>query len=165
MSVRTYIKTILLIALITLSLGGFLLHLRIHPPAKNYSNLIPAVSGILSILVVPVLFSFKKTLAYGYVLNGFQVIVGTIVMAHFSIVHWPNPTTLGSVILNTTLADILILWGKFFVGKSLFDLEFYGYDHSREKKGKTFRYPNLGWWLVHLVTVSVVYTLGSVLWR
>jgi hypothetical protein len=165
MTVRTYIKTILLIALITLSLGGLLLHLRIHPSSKNYSNLVPVISGILSIVVVPLLFSFKKTLSYGYVLNGFQVIAGTIVMAHFSIVHWPDPATLESVILNTTLADILILWGKFFVGKSLFDLEFYGYDHSREKKGKTFRYPNIGWWIIHLVTVSVVYTLGSVLWR
>jgi len=86
-------------------------------------------------------------------------------MAHFSIVHWPNPATPESVILNTTLGDILVLWSKFFVGKSLFDLEFYGYDHSREKKGKTYRYPNLGWWLIHLVTVSVIYTLGSALWR
>jgi hypothetical protein len=165
MSVRTYIKTMLLIGLLVLSIGGLLLHSRIHPVRANYSNLVPAVSGILSILVVPSLFCFRRTIAYGYVLNGFLVITGTITMAHFSIAHWPNPATVQAVILNTTLADILILWGKFFIGKSLFDLEFFGYEAVREKKGKTYRYPNMGWWFVHVATVSFVYYLGHILWR
>jgi hypothetical protein len=165
MTIRTYVKSILLIGLFTLSLGGFLLHSRIHPVTKEAVNLIPAICGVLGILVVPVLFSFKKTIAYGYVINGFAVIIGTITMAHYSIAHWPNPTTVQAVLLNTTLADILILWGKFFIGKSIFDLEFFGYDASKEKKGKTYRYPNIGWWLVHLAAVSIVYYLGNILWR
>ena len=155
----------LLMGLLVLSIGGLLLHTRIHSVRTNYSNLVPAVSGVLSILVVPLLFCFRRTIAYGYVLNGFLVIVGTITMGHFSITHWPNLITVQAVLLNTTLADILILWGKFFMGKSLFDLEFLGYEAAREKKGKTFRYPNMGWWLVHLVTVSLVYYLGNILWR
>jgi hypothetical protein len=114
---------------------------------------------------VPTLFCFRKTIAYGYVLNGFLVIVGTITMAHFSIAHWPNPLTLQAIFMNTLLADILILWGKFFIGKSIFDLEFFGYDATREKKGKTFRYPNMGWWFVHLAAVSIVYYLSFMLWR
>ena len=85
MTIRTYVRSLLLIVLIILSLGGFLLHLRIHPISKNISNLIPVVSGILSLVVVPVFFYFKNTIAYGYVLNGFLVIVGTIAMTHFSI--------------------------------------------------------------------------------
>jgi len=165
MSARTYIKSTLLIGLLTLSTGGLLLHSRIHPVGANYSNLVPAVSGLLAILAVPLLFCFRKTIAYGYVLNGFLVIIGTITMTHFSIAHWPNPTTVQAVLLNTTLADILILWSKFFVGKSLFDLEFFGYEAAREKKGKTFRYPNMGWWFVHLVTLSIIYYLGHILWR
>jgi hypothetical protein len=143
MTVRAYIKSTLLIGLLTLSIGGLLLHSRIHPVKANYSNLVPAVSGLLSILVVPLLFCFRRSIAYGYVLNGFLVIIGTITMAHFSIAHWPNPVTVQAVLLTTTLADILILWAKFFIGKSLFDLEFFGYDATREKKGKTYRYPNM----------------------
>jgi hypothetical protein len=155
----------LLIGLLTLSIGGLLLHSRIHPVKTNYSNLVPAVSGLLSVLVVPLLFCFRRTIAYGYVLNGFLVIIGTITMAHFSIAHWPNPATLQGVLVNTLLADILILWGKFFIGKSIFDLEFFGYDAAREKKGVTYRYPNMGWWLIHLVAISIIYYIGFMLWR
>ena len=165
MTVRAYIKSMLLIGLWTLSVGGLLLHCRIHPVKANYSNLVPAVSGLLSVLVVPLLFCFRRTIAYGYVLNGFLVIIGTITMAHFSIAHWPNPVTVQAVLLTTLLADILILWAKFFVGKALFDLEFFGYDAAKEKKGITYRYPNMGWWLVHLAAVSIVYYLGHFLWR
>ena len=165
MSIRAYVKTILLIALITLSIGGFLLHFRIHPISKNSSNLVPFISGILSILVIPLLFSFKKTIAYGYVLNGFLVIIGTIGMTHFSMVHRPDSLTIGSILMKTTFCDILILWSKFFIGKVLFELEFFGYDDNRTKKGNTFRYPNLGWWIVHLAGVSLVYALGNLIWR
>ena len=165
MTIKAYVKSILLSALIVLGLGGLLLHLRVHPASQNPSNYVALVSGLLSVLLVPLLFGFKKTVHYGYVLNGFLAIVGSIVMAHLSIVHWPTPATLKSILLQTTLADILILWGKFFVGKALFDLEFYGYDAAREKKGIAYRYPNLGWWLIHFVLVAVVYYLGNRFWR
>jgi hypothetical protein len=165
MTVRTYTKSTLLVALITLSLGGFLLHLRIHTLTQNPSNIIPIISGVLSIIVLPLLFSFRKTLHYGYVLNGFLAIIGTIVMAHFAIAHWPEPATLETIILKSTLADIIIVWSKFFVGKALFDLETLGYDPAKDKKGIAYRYPNMGWWLVHLMGLSIVYTLGNLLWR
>jgi len=86
-------------------------------------------------------------------------------MSHFAIVHWPSPATLKAIIFNTTLADIVIVGSKFFIGKSLFDLETYGYDPDKVRQGKTYRYPNMGWWLGHLVAISVVYSLGNVLWR
>ncbi|MGD0784192.1 MAG: hypothetical protein ABR969_00045 [Sedimentisphaerales bacterium] len=165
MTVKTYTKSTLLGGLLVMSIGGLLLHSRIHPVSANYSNLVPAISGVLAILVVPLLFCFKRTIAYGYVLNGFLVIVGTITMAHFSIAHWPNPVTVKAILLTTTLADILILWGKFFIGKALFDLEFFGYDATREKKGVSYRYPNMGWWFIHLIAVSLIYYIGYMLWR
>jgi hypothetical protein len=165
MTTRTYVKTMLLCALVSLALGGLLLHLRIHPVAQNLSFLVAPVAGILSIVVVPFLFSYKSLVEYGYVLNGMLVIVGTITMTHFSLARWPVPATFETVILKTLLADILLLLGNFFVGKALFDLEFFGYDPRREKKGKTWRYPNLGWWIVHLVGISAVYYAGHVLWR
>ena len=55
-------------------------------------------------------------------------------------------------------------WGKFFVGKALFELETFGYDPNRPKAGLTYRYPNMGWWLIHLVAVSLLYYLGNRLW-
>jgi len=165
MTNRTYVKSTLLGALIALSVGGFLLHVRIHPFAQNSSNIVPIISCVLSIVVVPLLFFYKKTISYGYVLNGFLAIIGTVTMSHFAIFHWPAPATLSSVILTTTLPDILIVCSKFFIGKSLFDLETFGFDSDRGRLGKTYRYPNMGWWLVHLVAITIVYSLGNVLWR
>jgi hypothetical protein len=165
MTIRTYIKSTLLLALIAISLGGLMLHLRIHPVSKNTSNFLPRLSGILSVAIVPLLFSSKKTISYGYTLNGFLVIVGTIAMAQFSIMNWPQPSSLESIVLKTTLPDIMVLWTKFFIGKALFDLELFGYDSSRNKVGVTYRYPNTGWWLVHFTAISIVYALSGWLWR
>jgi hypothetical protein len=165
MTIKTHVKSTLLLALIVVSLGGLLLHLRIHPVSKNTSNLLPVVSGILSIIVVPVLFSTKKTIGYGYTLNGFLVIIGTIAMSHFAFANWPQPSTLESIVMKTTLPDIIVLLGKFFIGKAIFDLELFGYDPGKQKAGITYRYPNTGWWLVHFAAVSGVYALGGWLWR
>jgi hypothetical protein len=185
MKVRIYIKSILLCALIALALGGFLLHNRIHKvwaadwwniPAlihqirvaetAEYHNLVPAIAAVLSIIVVPLLFLFRKSTPYAYVINSFTVIVGTITMSHYSIAHWPANTavTISTILTGTMLMDIFILWGKFFVGKAIFELEIFGYSSEMERKGNPFRYPNLGWWLVHMVAVSVVYSLGHILW-
>ncbi len=165
MTIKTHVKSTLLFGLVAISLGGFMLHLRIHPVSQNTSNVLPVLSGILSIIVVPLLFSYKKTLSYGYTLNGFLVIVGTIAMAHFALTHWPQPSSLGSIVLKTTLPDIVVLWTKFFIGKAIFDLELFGYDPGRNKVGKTYRYPNTGWWLIHFAAVSAVYALGGWMWR
>lgn len=165
MTVRTHIKTTLLLALIAISLGGLILHFRLHPVSHNTSNFLPLIAGILSVIVVPLLFSGRKVMSYAYVLNGFLAIVGTVAMAHFSIEHWPEPASVASIITQTTLADIIILWTMFFVGKAIFDLELFGYDPKRKKGGVSYRYPNTGWWLIHFVAVSVVYTLGNWIWR
>jgi hypothetical protein len=165
MTLRTYTKSILIAALVSVSLGGLLLHIRIHPLSNNIANIIPLMAGILSVIVVPVLFSLKKTVQYGYVLNGMLAIIGTVIMTHFSIANWPQQATLVTVIVQTMLSDNLILWTNFFIGKALFDLETFGYAQDKEKKGLTYRYPNMGWWLVHLVVISAVYTLGHMLWR
>lgn len=168
MTVRSHIRKTLLASLIVLAVGGFLLHLRVHPfvpLAKNSSKIVPFISDILSIVLVPVLFYFRRSLSYGYVLNGMLVILGTITMADFAIEKFQPPVTFEGVILKTTLSDIAILWGKFFVGKALFDLETFGYDVAMEKKGKTYRYPNYGWWFIHLGVIALVYYLGGLLWR
>jgi hypothetical protein len=165
MTIRTYIKSTLLASLVSLAIGGFLLHLRVHPFTEHSSKLVPFVSGVLSIVIVPLLFCFKKTGGYGYVLNGMLAILGTVTMAHFGIAHWPKPASFGAILLKTTLPDIALLWGKFLVGKALFDLDIHGYNADRQKMGITYRYPNYGWWIAHLAVISLVYFLGHELWR
>ena len=164
MTVKTYTRTILLAALVALALAGFIIHARVHLITKNPSFIVPFVAGILNIAVIPALFWFKRTIAYGYVLNGFLCIIGTVTMGHFAIARWFEPTSPPDILLRSMVIDILIVWGKFFVGKALFDLETFGYYPSRPKRGITYRYPNMGWWLIHLAAVSFVYSLGNLLW-
>src|SRR3972149_10310511 len=163
MTIKTYIKSILLGVLVILSLVGFMIHARVHFIAQNLSYIVPFIAGLLSVTVIPTLFWFKKTLAYGYVLNGFLCIIGTVTMAHFAIARWFAPTSPPDFLLKSMLIDILIVWGKFFVGNALFELETFGYDANRLKTGIIYRYPNMGWWVIHLAGVSLVYCLGNLL--
>ncbi len=159
------IKTTLISGLVILALGGWLLHIRTHPPLTAGENLVPFIAGILSIIIIPILFWFRSTSAYAYVINGFLVIIGAITMAHFSIVSFSGPLTLSSLLFRTTLPDVLMLWGKFALGKALFDLELLNSATDTVPKGRFFRYPNNGWWLVHLLSWSAVYALGNILWK
>lgn len=129
------------------------------------SNFVPFISGILSVIILPLLFWFRPTVTVAYIINGFLVILGTITMAHFSIVNFKGPLNPYGLIFYTTLPDIFLLWGKFAVGKALFDLEFLKTDQDQIPKGRYFRYPNTGWWLVHLFAWAAVYALGNLLWK
>ncbi|OGW77289.1 MAG: hypothetical protein A3I73_01545 [Omnitrophica bacterium RIFCSPLOWO2_02_FULL_45_16] len=165
MNRKKMLKTTLAAGLLFLALGGWLLHLRIHPLIKDADFVIPFISGIVSVFCLPLLFWFRRTIALAYIVNGFLVIIGTITMAQFSIAKFKGPVTAINIILNTTLADIAILWGKFAVGKALFDLQFLKSDTDATAKGRFFRYPNMGWWLAHLFALALVYTLGGIIWK
>jgi len=164
MTQKQFVKCVLLWGLVCISLGGWLLHLRIHPVSASGINFIPFATGIISIIAIPLLFLNKKTLQYAYVLNGLIVIIGTITMAHFSIAHFPQPITLKSIFLYSTLGDIMMLWAKFAIGKALFDLEILS-NVEQKHGGKSWRYPNMLWWWIHLAGFSIVYALGNILWK
>ncbi len=159
------IKAALVTSLFFLALGGWLLHLRIHPFSKNANYVIPFISGIISVFFLPLLFCFRPTVALAYILNGFLAIIGTITMAHLSIAHFDEPFELGNILLNTTFADIALLWAKFAAGKALFDLERLKSDADTLPKGRFLRYPNMGWWWIHLLGLSTLYVLGNILWK
>ena len=165
MTQKQNLRVLLICSLLFLSLGGWLLHSRIHPLGEHSGNIIPAASGLLSVVVITLLFCFRRTVAYGYVLNGMTVIIGTITMAHFSLIHAPAVFTLQVLLFKTLLADIAVLWGKFAIGKALFELELLKQPEDAVRKGRFFRYPNMGWWWVHLVALSVVYALGTLIWK
>ena len=101
-----------ILGLFLISLGGLLLHLRIHPPTHEAFNWIPVIFGVLSVIVLPFLFNSPRTVAIAYVLNAVSVVVGTVTMAWYSIEHWQGQVTWDAVLLQSTLADILILMAK-----------------------------------------------------
>lgn len=160
MTQKQNLRLALIFGLFFISLGGWLLHLRIHSPAQNPANYFPFIIGLLNIVIVPWLFLTRRTLDLGYIINGMSVIVGIILMAHFSITRLPDPLGIKNIILNTTLADIMVLLGKFAIGKTLFDLEFTQLDQDLPVRSKFTRYPNLGWWIIHLIAIAAVYFIG-----
>lgn len=130
-------KRVLLAALFFIALGGFMLHYRIHPvwvPDKttggllfSSTNLLANLFPLVDVVVVTLLFAFRRTAAYGFLLNGLIVIYGTIFMAHFSIAAlWGKSAPISAWFVKSLLADIFILWGDFLVGKALYDAHLRG---------------------------------------
>lgn len=166
MKKKDSLQRTLLLAIFFLALGGWLLHLRIHPLAKDAENIIPAAACFISAIIIPVLFMFRSTISFAYLLNGMTVIIGTITMTHFSIENPPPVWTLQTLLFGTCLPDIFLLWGKFAVGKALFDMEstIQRPDES-VRGGRFFRFPNMGFWYVHVVTLTTVYLIGRYFWK
>jgi hypothetical protein len=161
MKKKEYFRLTLILAIFFIALGGWLLHLIIHPPASKVANYIPAVAGFISVIIIPVLFIFRTTTPFAYLLNGMTVIIGTITMAHFSIEHSPQAWTLQTILFGTLLADIILLWGKFAIGKAIFEMEItINHPDDPVRKGKFFRFPNMGFWLAHVVALTAVYIIG-----
>jgi len=164
MTQKKNIQVLLIIGLVVLSLGGWLLHLRIHSPMQQGYGYVPFSVGLISILVIPLMFCFRRLVQYAYVLNGFAVIIGVITMGHFALAHLTGPITLEGVIFRSVFPDIVMLCSKFFIGKAIFDLNRMSAPDAVHS-GIFFRYPNMGWWFVHFVAVTGVYTAGHFLWR
>jgi len=124
-------RRILFGTLVLLSVSGFMLHLRIHyfidrdpqhpgfSPTYFIANLFPFIDAF----IVTALFASKRTSVYGYLLNGIIVIYGTVFMAHFSIAELMSKSMpFYNMLLKSTVPDIGIAWGDFFIGKALYDL-------------------------------------------
>ncbi len=164
MTRKESLKTTLLAGLITISFGGWLLHYRIHLPSANPANYIPFLAGIISVIVIPAMFMKRDLAPFAYILNGMMVVIGIITMAHFSIAHFKGPLTLHALLFNTIFPDIVMLTAKFFMGKALFDV-IITQDLNAPVAGRFLRYPNTGFWLLHLILMSLVYTAGHLLWK
>ena len=77
---------------------------------------------LIDVVVVTALFTSKRTFVYGFLLNGIIVIYGTIFMAHYSISELTlKSAPLGDWFLKSTLPDIGISWGDFFIGRALYN--------------------------------------------
>ena len=125
-------RRILLTALFLMALSGLLLHLRIHPimaPDKAHPGTLLFRASFVSATVLPLvdvvlvtfLFAFRRTAVYGYLLNGFIVIYGTVLMSHFSIAALvPRHPPLMDWVLKSTLPDIGLAWADFLLGAVLY---------------------------------------------
>jgi hypothetical protein len=125
-------RRMLLTALFLMALAALLLHLRIHPIWKadkvnpeillfRASFVAATLFPLLDVVLVTLLFAFRRTAVYGYVLNGFLVIYGTVLMAHFSIAGLaPKAPPLIAWITHSTFPDIALAWADFLVGAALY---------------------------------------------
>jgi len=107
------------LALMLIALGGLLLHTRIHPTTSGVNNWVPLIAGLVSVVVVPILFLSSRTVVAGYLLNLATVVAGIVMMALFSIEHWEGPVTLNTVLLKSTLPDILVLLAKLPIAQAI----------------------------------------------
>ena len=121
-------------AFFLVSLGGLLLHLRIHPPAKSLFNWIPAVFGAVNAFLLPFLFNNRTTVPSAYLITWGTVAIGTVGMSYYSIVNWSFPITVKAVLMYSTLADILILFAKVFLAHKI--LRFYWPDAVNMERGR-----------------------------
>jgi hypothetical protein len=165
MTQKQNIRNILIAGLVAASFGGWLLHMRIHPLADSPVNLIPFITGLISIVVLPAMFFSRKTMAYAYVINGMIVIIGTITMGHVSLMRLPPQVTFTTIFLGTLLADIILLLTKFLFGKALFELEMFKAIDAPARRKRFWRYPNMGWWWVHFSALTAAYAAGYLLWK
>lgn len=145
-----------LFALFLVALGGWLLHIRIHPFADNPPNYVPFIFGIISVFFVPILLSFKQTFLIGYLLNGFSVVIGVVAMVTFSVSGLSSPVTFSEVVLRTTLPHNLILLSRLFIGQMVL-FHYYPTGMGRMFTG--------WWWARHFVYVGSVFAVGHLLWR
>jgi len=144
-----------ILALMLISLGGWMLHFRVHPITAHPANFLPFLLGIIDIVITPVLFNYRKTVIVAYLVNGIGVIIGSIAMAVFSIYHLAGPVTLSSILFKTMLSDILILLSKLFIGQLI--LSFY-YPSGLGRLFTPF------WWVRHFCYLSIVFAVGHILW-
>ena len=146
-----------LLSLFFLSLGGLILHYRIHPIIdSNPANFIPFVFGLLNTVLVPFLLNNKKTFLSGYLINGFGVIIGVMVMALFSLSSLPSPLSFSNIIFKTTFADIILLLPKFILGQLILSHYF------PTGVGRMF---TTNWWFRHFFYLSIIFAAGHILWR
>ena len=111
----------LVLSLFLVSLGGLLIHLRIHPlSAGKAANWTAFVFGLTSTLAVPVMFYYRGTAKWAWILNLAAVAVGTLGMGHEGLERLREAGfSLSGLIFDSLLADIFILWAKVGIGQVL----------------------------------------------
>ncbi|MCS7199287.1 MAG: hypothetical protein N2327_02255 [Caldimicrobium sp.] len=131
---RDKIYLILLLMLFLMSINGLILHYRAHPflvPDETNPQIVyfkfpfflAFVLSLLDVMVVTMLFLFRKTIIYGYLLNGLLVIYGIAMMTHFSyfkITSLQLPFDFNNLFVFSTFPNSLTSLVDFFIGYLLY---------------------------------------------
>ncbi len=123
----------LILAQFLIAAAALWLHCKIHPymvldpltgtEELHMGKLVAFIFCLLDVFLVTALFVSVKSAVYGYILNGMLVIFGSVMMAHFTIssgmaMHLPVDV----VLWKSTLPDIMLAAGDFFIGKTVYEL-------------------------------------------
>jgi len=168
-SAHSAMRLCAVLSLALIGLGGGLLHFKIHIPFDPDEGilgtyLVPYVSMPFTVFAVPLLFAIRKS-AWAQLINGMTAIVGMVVMTHFMIHRAGGEYSLGWLLLGGTLADSFLLAGKWSVGQMMFEADL---DRLAKRdwdavgrRPKWWRFQRLGWWLIHLALIALVYAVGA----
>jgi hypothetical protein len=115
------------VALVALAVGASMLHLRIHPPGEELTDLWPNLFSVIDLVLVSALFLFRSTALLGLLLNSFLAFFGIIMMGDYSLSAtlaghlkiMPGQNFFGWLLL-TTIPDIMVAVADFFVGLALY---------------------------------------------
>ncbi len=103
---------ILLVVHIVITGIGLMAHMKLHPVTKSLFFWLASPISLFSLIVIPVLYARPATVAWGFLLNGMTVAIGTITMVYFSLLTFEGPFTLPKLFKETTLFQVLFLWAK-----------------------------------------------------
>ena len=115
------------VALVCLATGALMLHYRIHTPQGRLTYFWASFFGGTDLVVVSLLFLFKRTAVWALLANSFLAFLGIIMMADFSI----SATLAGKIALSpmqdplgwlllTLFPDIGLACADFLVGLALY---------------------------------------------
>ena len=146
-------------ALVLLSLGGLLFHIQIHPiptpgAPSSHANLIPFVLGLAGVFVVPIMLSREKTWLAGYLINGFSVVTGAVLMGYLMVSSWAGIPSPGSLIMDGMLPSILLMFPKLMIGQRIL---------RRYRPHGTGRMFTPLWWTRHFIYASLVFAAGKII--
>jgi hypothetical protein len=146
-----------LAALVLISLGGLLIHTHLHPPFGPHGDedaLIPLIANLLGILVVPFLLSRRKTWLAGYLVNGFSVVTGVVLMGDIMVSGWTALPGPAAFVQDAMLPNIIFAFPKLMIGQRILR-------HYRpEGTGRMF---TPLWWTRHFIYASLVFTAGRLI--
>ena len=125
---------ILILVHMCMSLGGVLVHMKLHPMGNSLYYWWASPVSAFSLLVLPFLFARPSTAAWGFMLNAFAVGIGTIGMGYYSLHTFEAPVTLGRLISGSTLPAIMILWIKVLIAYRIL-FEWRRQEHVRPERG------------------------------
>ena len=95
-----------------LSLIGIIVHTIIHPVQESLYYWWASPVAVISFVLLPILFSRRSTVAWGYLLNAFTVLIGVIGMSYYAMMKPEGPVTIPYILvllIKLVIAHMILL--------------------------------------------------------